>query len=82
MYYLWKEHYPKKDRTRIKKDVSRIISTLKNSVKKHSADRDFKRLEWRIDKTKIELLAIANEISATDKNRCCPSVALMRLVDS
>ncbi len=68
MYYLWKENYPRKNRTRIKKDISRIISTLKNSVKKHSADRDFKRLEWRIDQTKIELLAIANEISATDKN--------------
>src|SRR5450756_661234 len=41
---------------------------LKNSVKKHSADRDFKRLEWRIDQTKKELLAIANEISAKNKN--------------
>jgi hypothetical protein len=60
---------PKKERKRIKKDVSRIISTIKNSVKKHSADRDFKRLEWRIDQTKKELLAIANEISANDKNR-------------
>jgi hypothetical protein len=68
MYYLWKENYPKKERKRIKKDVSRIISTIKNSVKKHSADRDFKRLEWRIDQTKKELLAIANEISANDKN--------------
>lgn len=68
MYYLWKENYPRKNRTRIRKDISRIISTLKNSVKKHSADRDFKRLEWRIDQTKMELLAIANEISATDKN--------------
>ena len=68
MYYLWKENYPIKDRRRIKKDISRIISTLKNSVKKHSADRDFKRLEWRIDQTKKELLAIANEISAKNKN--------------
>jgi hypothetical protein len=56
MYYLWKENYPRKNRTRIKKDISRIISTLKNSVKKHSADRDFKRLEWRIDQTKIEFI--------------------------
>lgn len=68
MYYLWKENYPIKNRRRIKKDISRIISTLRNSVKKHSADRDFKRLEWRIDQTKKELLAIANEISAKNKN--------------
>ena len=68
MYYLWKENYSKRDRTRIKKDVSRIISTLKNSVKKHVVDRDFKRLEWRIDQTMIELQAIANEISAKNKN--------------
>ncbi len=69
MYYLWKEHYPKRDRTRIKKDISRIISTLKNSVKKHRIDRDFKRLEWRIDQTKEELLAIANELLlATNKD--------------
>ncbi len=40
----------------------RIISTLKNSVKKHRDDRDFKRLKWRINKTQEELLAIANEL--------------------
>ncbi len=68
MYYLWREQYPKRDRTRIKKDISRIISTLKNSVKKHREDRDFKRLEWRINKTKEELLAIANELLATNKD--------------
>jgi hypothetical protein len=68
MYYLWSEQYPKRDRKRIKKDISRIISTLKNSVKKHRDDRDFDRLEWRINKTKEELLAIANELSATDKD--------------
>jgi len=33
MYYLWKEQYPKEDRMKIKKEISRIISTLKNSVK-------------------------------------------------
>lgn len=68
MYYLWKEQYPKKDRIRLKKDISRIISTLKNSVKKHRADRDFKRLEWRIDETEKELLAIGNEILGVNKN--------------
>lgn len=68
MYYLWKEQYPKENRTRIKKDISRIISTLKNSVKKHREDRDFKRLKWRINKIKEELLAIANELLATNKD--------------
>jgi len=38
MYYLWKEQYPTEDRIRIKKYISRIISTLKNSVKKHRKD--------------------------------------------
>jgi hypothetical protein len=46
MYYLWKEQYPKGDRMKIKKEISRIISTLKNSVKKHRIDSDFARLEW------------------------------------
>jgi hypothetical protein len=36
--------------------------------KKHREDRDFKRLEWRINKTKEELLAIANELLATNKD--------------
>nr|QNO49901.1 hypothetical protein GKKIKBAN_00015 [Methanosarcinales archaeon ANME-2c ERB4] len=35
MYYLWKEQYQKEGRIRIKKEISKIISTLKNSVKKH-----------------------------------------------
>jgi hypothetical protein len=62
MYYLWKEQYPKEDRMRLKKDISRIISTLKNSVKKHRKDSDFIKLKWRIDKTQEELLVIANEL--------------------
>nr|QNO54135.1 hypothetical protein KOBOILMI_00003 [Methanosarcinales archaeon ANME-1 ERB7] len=45
MYYLWKEQYPKDERIRIKKEISKIISTLKNSVKKHRIDHDFVRLE-------------------------------------
>jgi hypothetical protein len=45
MYYLWKEQYPKEDRIRIKKEISRIISTLKNSLKKHRKDSDFNRLK-------------------------------------
>ena len=67
MYYLWMEQYPKEDRMRIKKDISRIISTLKNSVKKHRKDSDFARLKWRIDKTQEELLVIANELLSKNK---------------
>ncbi len=51
MYYLWKEQYPKDERMKLKKEISGIISTLKNSVKKHRIDRNFARLEWRIDTT-------------------------------
>jgi hypothetical protein len=68
MYYLWKEQYPKEERIRIKKEISRIISTLKNSVKKHRIDHDFARLEWRIDETQKELLLIANELLSRNKD--------------
>ena len=68
MYYLWKEQYPKEERMKIKKEISRIISTLKNSVKKHRIDSDFARLKWRIDKTKEELLPIANELLSRNKS--------------
>jgi len=62
MYYLWMEQYPKHDRIRIKKDIIRIISTLKNSVKKHKKYSDFSRLKWRMDRTQEELLVIAKEL--------------------
>lgn len=68
MYYLWKEQYPKEERMKIKKEISRIISTLKNSVKKHRIDHDFARLEWRIDMTQKELLSIANELLSKNKD--------------
>ncbi|NOR49050.1 MAG: hypothetical protein GQ533_13590 [Methanosarcinaceae archaeon] len=68
MYYLWKEQYPKEDRMKIKKDISRIISTLKNSVKKHRKDSDFAGLKWRIGKTQEELLVIANELLLKNKD--------------
>jgi hypothetical protein len=68
MYYLWKEQYPKEERMKIKKEISRIISTLKNSVKKHRIDSDFARLKWRIDKTQEELLLIANELLSSNKS--------------
>lgn len=68
MYYLWKEQYPKDERMRLKKEISRIISTLKNSVEKHRIDHDFARLEWRIDKTQKELLLIANELLSRNKD--------------
>lgn len=67
MYYLWKEQYAKKDRMKIKKEISRIVSTLKNSVKKHRIDRDFVRLEWRINKTQEDLLSIANDLRSKNK---------------
>lgn len=51
MYYLWKEEYPKDERMKLKKEISKIISTLKNSVEKHRVDHDFARLGWRIDET-------------------------------
>lgn len=68
MYYLWMEQYPKEYRIRIKKDISRVISTLKNSVKKHRKDSDFARLKWRIHKTQEELLVIANELLSKNKD--------------
>ena len=37
-------------------------------MKKHRIDRNFARLEWRIDKTQKELLSIANELLSRDKD--------------
>lgn len=68
MYYLWKEQYSKEERMRIKKEISGVISTLKNSVKKHRIDRNFARLEWRIDTTQKKLLSIANELLSRNKD--------------
>ena len=67
MYYLWKEQYPKEDRMKIKREISRIISTLKNSVKKHRVDQNFTLLDTRTDKTKKELRLIANELLSRNK---------------
>ena len=66
-YNLWQESYPKEYRARIKKDIKRIIFTLKNSVKKHRKDHDFVRLEWRINKTQEELFSIANDLLSKNK---------------
>lgn len=52
---------------KIKNEISRIISTLKNSVKKHRKDHDFTRLEWRAKSTQEELLAIASALLARNK---------------
>jgi len=68
MYYLWKEQYSKEERLKIKNELSRIISTLKNSVLKHRKDLDFTRLEWRIKKTREELLDIAAGLLARNNN--------------
>lgn len=62
------EQYPKHDRMRLKKDIIRIISTLKNSVKKHRKYSDFARLKWRVAKTQEELLIIANKLLSKNKN--------------
>jgi len=67
MYYLWKEQYPKEDRMKIKREISRIISTLKNSVKKHRIDQNFTLLDTRTEKTKNELRLIANELVSRNK---------------
>lgn len=67
MYYLWKEQYSKEDRMKIKREISRIISTLKNSVKKHRIDQNFTLLDTRTEKTKNELRLIANELVSRNK---------------
>ena len=54
---------------KLKKEISKIISTLKNSVEKHRVDHDFMtRLGWRIDETQKELLSIANELLSRNKD--------------
>jgi len=68
MYYLWKEQYSKEERMKIKKEISEIIYTLKNSVKKHRKDHDFTRLEWRIKTTQKDLLTIASGLLVRNKD--------------
>ena len=68
MYYLWKEQYGKEERIKIKSEISGIISTLKNSVKKHRIDHDFARLEWRTKSTQEALLTIAYRLLARNKD--------------
>ncbi|RZN30611.1 MAG: hypothetical protein EF813_12770 [Methanosarcinales archaeon] len=58
-------------------EISGIISTLKNSVKKHRTDRNFARLEWRIDTTQKELLLIANELLSRNKGSNTAKFILM-----
>jgi len=41
---------------------------LKNSVKNHRTDRNFARLERRIDTTQKELLSIANKLLSRNKD--------------
>ena len=52
---------------KIKREISRIISTLKNSVKKHRIDQNFTLLDTRTEKTKNELRLIANELVSRNK---------------
>jgi len=80
MYYLRKEQYPKEDRMKIKKEISRIISTLKNSVKKHRIDSNFARLKGRIDRTQEELLPTADELLSRD-NDSNAAKFMLRTVD-
>ena len=78
MYYLWNEEYPKDERMKLKKEISKIISTLKNSVEKHRVDHDFARLGWRIDETQKELLSIADELRSSGTTITAPAVHALR----
>ena len=61
-FYLWNAGLPKEQRREIAKKLTVILQTLRNSVKKHLADRDFERLKWRISWALRELDRLSREL--------------------
>ena len=61
-FYLWQAGLPKEQRRDISERVESVLWTLCNSVNVHVADKDFKRLLWRVDWTLEELKRISGEL--------------------
>ncbi len=61
-FYLWNAGLPKGRRKEIVKKLTVILQTLRNSVRKHLADRDFERLKWRIGWALSELDRLSREL--------------------
>jgi transposase-like protein len=62
-YDLWKMGVPAKERKNIRKELERLLYTLKNSVLKHLADQDMQALEDRIEKTRAGLKELAKHLT-------------------
>jgi len=61
-FYLWNADLPKERRKEIAGKLLGILEVLRNSVRKHLADKDFERLKWRISWTLSELEVLSREL--------------------
>jgi len=61
-FYLWNADLPKERRKEIAGKLLGILEVLRNSVRKHLADKDFERLKWRISLTLSELEVLSREL--------------------
>lgn len=61
--HLWKAELPRGERKPIHDRLRTILSTLRNSARKHLVDEDFERLRWRIDWALKELRKLSRELA-------------------
>jgi transposase-like protein len=61
-FYLWNAGLPKEYRKGVVKRLTAVLETLHCSVKKHLADQDFERLNWRIGWTLSKLEELSGEL--------------------
>jgi transposase-like protein len=61
-FYLWNAGLPKEMRKEIASRLLAILVTLRNSVRKHLADKDFDRLQSRISWALSELEKLSGEL--------------------
>jgi transposase-like protein len=61
-FYLWAAGLQKEQRKEIATRLRVVLETLRNSVNKHLADKDFERLKWRISWTLSELDNLSREL--------------------
>jgi hypothetical protein len=62
LFKLWGERMPLEQRQRVSTELSRILFTLVNSVKKHRQDGDMDAIEARVESTLKELNELAENL--------------------
>lgn len=62
-YAMWKDGATREQVKNVKKELATLLLILRRSVLKHTKDKDYARLEWRVNKTKSELRQLAEDLS-------------------